>query len=76
MAANLSVTLKLIDQMSQKLESIASGGDRVANNFNQLGRQADDAFNKNNYDNHEDNYHLYSIDAFDKRFCWGFQRGF
>ena len=46
MAANLSVTLKLIDQMSQKLESIASGGDRVANNFNQLGRQADDAFNK------------------------------
>ena len=46
MAANLSVTLKLIDQMSQKLEAIANGGDRVANNFNQFGNRADDAFSK------------------------------
>ena len=46
MAANLSVTLKLIDQISSKLESIASGGDKVANNIEKFGSFADDAFNR------------------------------
>lgn len=46
MAANLSVTMKLIDQMSQKLESIANGGEKLSNNFTQMGSQADAAFEK------------------------------
>lgn len=44
MAASISVTLKMIDQMSQRLDDIANSGDRVANNFTQFGDKANAAF--------------------------------
>ncbi len=44
--SNISVTLKLIDQMSQKLNEIAGNGDRVAERIGQVGTSADDAFSR------------------------------
>lgn len=44
MAANISVTLKMIDQMSQRLEDIACSGDKVANNISSFGERANEAF--------------------------------
>ncbi|MCR5824791.1 MAG: phage tail tape measure protein [Lachnospiraceae bacterium] len=46
MASNVSVTLKLVDQMSQKLTEVANSGDRAANNIVQFGDRADEAFNR------------------------------
>ena len=43
MAKDISVTLKIVDQISQKLESIANSGDRVASQFESFGNTANDA---------------------------------
>ena len=44
MAKDISITLKIIDQISQKLDSIANSGDRVASQFESFGNTANDAF--------------------------------
>lgn len=46
MAVNLSVTFKLIDQISKRLDNIANSGDRVASNFASFGNAADAAFER------------------------------
>lgn len=46
MAANISVTLKMIDQMSRKLDDIANSGDRVADNILSFEDKANAAFDK------------------------------
>lgn len=46
MAASISVTLKMIDQMSRKMDDIANSGDRVANNIVQFGDKANIAFER------------------------------
>lgn len=46
MAANLSVTFKLIDQISQRLDNIANSGEKVAEKFSSFGNVADSAFDR------------------------------
>lgn len=46
MGVVLSTTFKLIDQISQKLDSIANSGDRVADKFASFGNAADAAFER------------------------------
>lgn len=46
MAKSLSVTFKLIDQISQKLDSIANAGEKVAGKFGSFGNAADAAFER------------------------------
>ena len=46
MASTISVTLKMIDQMSQRMDSIANSGDKAANNIIQFGDRANQAFDR------------------------------
>lgn len=46
MAVNLSVTFKLIDQISQRMENIANMGERAADHFSSFGDRADSAFER------------------------------
>lgn len=46
MASSISVTLKMIDQMSQIMDNIANSGDRVANNISNFGDRANAAFER------------------------------
>lgn len=42
--AGLSVVFKAVDEISDKLESMANGGTRAADQFDQIGRSADNAY--------------------------------
>lgn len=46
MASTISVTLKMIDQMSQKMDAIANSGDKAASNIIQFGDRANTAFDR------------------------------
>lgn len=48
MSSSITVSLRMIDQMSQKLEAIATAGEKVVNSFEALGKQANEAFDKVN----------------------------
>ncbi|MCR4745522.1 MAG: phage tail tape measure protein [Lachnospiraceae bacterium] len=53
MAKDISVTLRIIDQISQKLESIATSGDRVASRFEAFGSTANDALERATSSSHK-----------------------
>lgn len=46
MASTISVTLKIIDQMSQRMDAIANSGDKAASNITQFGDRANNAFDR------------------------------